>query len=376
MKKALAVFAFFAATVCALNAQTVATPASDSRITYIGRTLSEGDNVSFDWSATTVKVSFTGTYLAMKASDTHKDYFDVWMDKTTDQTPDKVISTFGKDSTIVLFSEADFKDAKGRISKAAAGAHNVIIRKRTEGEQGKTTISAFLTKGELIQAEGLKSRMIEFVGDSYTCGYGTESHDKNDPFTPETENSNLTYAAIIARYFDADHITVAHSGQGMARNFGDFNQGYCMPERYLQTFDMDKNVIWDASKSAFKPAMTVIYLCTNDFCLDKQPSMGAFTRQYIKLIKQIKSNYGENHPILCIAGRADLEMTDYIRAVVEKCGYMDVAMMTLSGFVNDFDSDLGASWHPNYVGQQKKAYAIIPYISTLTGWSLEDKPVK
>ena len=45
------------------------TPASDSRVTYVGRTLKEKDNVSFDWTGVYVRIRFEGTYLAMKASD-------------------------------------------------------------------------------------------------------------------------------------------------------------------------------------------------------------------------------------------------------------------------------------------------------------------
>ena len=46
------------------------------------------------------------------------------------------------------------------------------------------------------------------------------------------------------------------------------------------------------------------------------------------------------------------------------------------GEVHNNDSDLGASWHPNYTGHLKKAYTLIPVISTLTGWPMETKPVE
>ena len=51
----------------------VTVPASDSRITYVGRTLTEADDVSFDWSSVYAKISFQGDYLAVRASDTGKD---------------------------------------------------------------------------------------------------------------------------------------------------------------------------------------------------------------------------------------------------------------------------------------------------------------
>ena len=50
----------------------------------------------------------------------------------------------------------------------------------------------------------------------------------------------------MARYFNADQIVVAHSGMGIVRNYNSKFTDYCMPERYLQTFDSDKDVNWDA----------------------------------------------------------------------------------------------------------------------------------
>ncbi len=39
-------------------------------------------------------------------------------------------------------------------------------------------------------------------------------------------------------------------------------------------------------------------------------------------------------------------------------------------------SNLGADDHPNYLGHQKIAMNLIPTISTIMNWRLEDKTVK
>jgi hypothetical protein len=49
--------------------------------------------------------------------------------------------------------------------------------------------------------------------------------------------------------------------------------------------------------------------------------------------------------------------------------------MQLNERVHNDEDELGASWHPNYKGQKKVAMSLIPYISTLTGWPLEEKAV-
>jgi hypothetical protein len=67
---------------------------------------------------------------------------------------------------------------------------------------------------------------------------------------------------------------------------------------------------------------------------------------------------------------------DYIRSAVVASGLKNVAYMTVSRFAHNYEDDLGASWHPNYQGHIKVASCMIPYISTLTGWKMEDKIYK
>ena len=348
--------------------------AADSRVTWVGRTLVSGGSVSFDWSATYARISFDGEYLAFKASDTHKNYYNVWIDRPMSAEPDKVVAVEGREKTIVLAKKDDFKALYGR---KRPDTHTVIIQKRSEGEQGVTTVREFVCDGELVQAEPLKARRIEFVGDSYTCGYGSENSVSADPFKPETESSSKAYGAIIARYFDADYVTVSHSGQGIVRNYNDAGPESNMAVRYGQTFDTDKDTAWDASRSGFSPALTVIYLGTNDFSVNKQPTYNAFRRNYLRLLRQVKDNYGEDHPVICVSSKVDDGLFDYVREIVKTCGLRNV---TYCGFFNgvhyDDDRELGASWHPNYKAHKKLAYALIPYIATAAGWELEDRIVE
>ena len=222
----------------------------------------------------------------------------------------------------------------------------------------------------------MRERVIEFVGDSYTCGYGTLSDSATDPFTPETEDCNRTYAAVIARHFGADYWLVAHSGLGVARNYADRVPGWGMPERYLQTFDERREPAWSAEKYGIKPALTVIYLATNDMSSHKQPTREAFVNNYLTLIRRIKDNYGADHPVLCVVPKGRDLMFDYIKAAMLACQMKNVTYMVLTSSVHANEGELGASYHPNWRGQLKKAYAIIPYVSTLTGWPLEEEPLR
>jgi lysophospholipase L1-like esterase len=147
-----------------------------------------------------------------------------------------------------------------------------------------------------------------------------------------------------------------------------------MPQRYLQTFDLAKEPAWGFEGK--KPDITVIYLGTNDFSTNRQPAFSAFQEGYIRLLKAVKEHYGEGHPILCVAPMHSPDHHDYIRRVVESCGLPNVFYAGLPAQVHDNEADLGASWHPNYRGHLKKAYSLIPVVSTLTGWPMESKPVE
>ena len=360
-------------------------PAADSRVTFVGRTLVENGDVSFDWTGVYFRIAFTGKSLSMRASDikwdtttemaaTRHNYFNVWIDAPMSAEPHRIIEVASMDTIIELIDPVYLKNSRVKV-------HQVIVQKRTEGEQGKTIIHEFATdaKGQFLQAEPIRKRQLEFIGASYDCGYGVDDSSRLAKFTPETENASRSFPAIISRYFDADYVVVAHSGMGAARNYNSKFDGYHMPDRYLQTFDMDsaQDTRWNAAESDIRPALTLIYLGGNDFSVSLQPSYEKFRDGYYRLIRYIKDNYGEDHPVLCVSSKAHSTLLDYMRDMVKFCPMSNVHFMACCPSLHlSTAEDLGASMHPNYIGHQKFSYAYIPYVATITGWGLQDNPVK
>ena len=384
MKKIIfsAIIGLIALSPLRLKAETI--PATDSRVTFVGRTAVDGTSVSFDWTATYFRVAFSGKSLTMKASDLKvgaadeaaaaklHNYYAVWIDSPTSTTPHRIIEVKPGENIIELVDPAYLK-------KSRRSVHEVVVQKRTEGEQGRTTVYEFSTDGQFMQAEPLRPRQLEFIGDSYTCGYGIDAPTKEEKFSPETENASRSYAAIVSRYFGADYIAVAHSGMGIARNYNSKFPKWHMPDRYLQTFDMDSTQAtrWNAAAYAFKPAMTVVYLGPNDFSVSMQPKYESYRDNYYRLIKSIKANYGEEHPVLCVAAKSHEYLGEYVREMAKNCGMKNVNYLVYCPAQhNHTNEDLGADVHPNYNGQKKKAYSIIPYIATITGWGLQDAIVE
>ena len=364
-------FLFFAASILlSLSVQAETIPATDARVTFVGRALKSDGSLTFDFPASYFRVAFTGKSLSMRVSDSKRDFFAVWIDCPTSAEPTRIVEVKGNDTIIPLILPEDVKRSKVK-------EHQVFIQKRTEAGCGKATVHAFITDGRFVQAPAMKERQIEFIGDSYTCGYGVDALSRKDPFTDETENASRTYASIVARYFDADYMAIAHSGRGICRNAGSNIPWEVMTDIYQYTIDRDSTTRWSVSESAFRPDITVIYLGTNDFSSYMMPDFNKFRKGYLRLLSYVKANYGADHPVLCVASKTSDYQFMYVRDVVNNCGLTNVHYL---GYFpaqhHSTDEDLGAGWHPNYNGQQKVAYSIIPYIATITGWGLQDMPVK
>ncbi len=351
--------------LCCANIGATTIPGSDYKVRYIGRTLTEGSKVSFDWSGTTVRIRFSGTCLKLFCTQEGSDWFNVWIDKAPVAKEDSKFKTETGEQTVTV------------CSGLRRGSHEVIIQKRTEGEQGCITVNGFETDGSFLAPGEPNLRNIEFIGDSYTCGYGTEAAGREEPFRPEEENCNLAYAGIIGRYFDANVTLVSHSGRGIVRNYGDYNPESTMTDKYSQVFDQHRQEIsWDASESEYTPDIVVIYLGTNDFSTGRQPSLESWCTRYRELIGKVRSNYGNLVPILCVASKASPLLGQYVETAASQCGYPGVHWTSIQDDAHNDGSDLGASWHPNYSGHRKVASCIIPYISTLTGWDMPFKTIE
>lgn len=380
MKKLLLSFTII---LLAISASAEVIPASDARLTFVGRTHMQGTSVAFDWTGVYCRIAFSGKSLTMRATDIKPDadpaaaakkhtYFNVWIDAPMSAEPHRIIEVAGNDSIYELIDPQYLKSSKIK-------QHHVTIQKRTEGEQGKVIIHEFATdaKGSFLAAEPLRERQMEFIGASYDCGYGVEDTSRLAKFSPETENASRSFPAILARYFNADHMVIAHSGMGAARNYNSKFAGYHMPDRYLQTFDEDSTIRWSPEGTGMKPDISVIYLGGNDFSVSLQPSYAKFRDGYYRLIRSIKDYYGEDHPVLCVSSKSHSTLLDYMREMVNTCPMPNVHFLaTLPALYLNTDEDLGANFHPNYIGHQKFAYAYIPYIATITGWGLQDNPVK
>lgn len=338
--------------------------ADSTAVRYVGRTEVQpgGNDVKFDWSGVYVETKLDGRELKLRLSDTKRSYFDV----IVDGKPAGKFRAEGVD-TIVTVAEG-----------LSRGEHDVVIRKRTEGETGMTTFHEFLLpRGGKLTATKPRDRFIEIIGNSLSAGFGTEGLDRSEPFTPENENCNLAYSTIIPRFFDADYAIIAHSGRGAVRNYGDTVRvsEISMRHKFMQTFDEDTLSRWDFS--AYRPDLVIVNLGANDFSTEPHPYRSEFVGAYAEILNNLFDKYGDDLKVLCVIPYAiSAPVEEYYTEAIAKVGKPGIHLIRMPVDYINSTTDRGAVWHPNYNGQKKMSMLMIPYVSTIMDWPMESKSVE
>lgn len=324
--------------------------ATDPSVRFVGRVQClDNGCVRYDWVGTYAETSFTGSSISAKIADEGDSWYNVYIDGNWKSK----IHVTGKTPHEVLLA----KDL-------AKGFHRLTLQKCTEGEYGMGTLYSFTAKGNAaFKPAEARKMMIEFIGDSYSCGYGVDGANKNEHFKLSTEDCSKAYDCLIAKHFDADYCLVAHSGMGVVRNYNG-KKMRTMSQRYPLLFDNHDSIAYDFK--AYCPNLVIINLGTNDFSVNGAPA--DFVTGYVALINTVRSHY-PNVPVLCVTPHS---ANTYLLAAMKELrhavsGMKDVVVaQPMPGVVVE-NRDLGSDWHPNWKGQRKIAMTLIPLVASMIG---------
>lgn len=349
----------FATSHAQSSSEPVVIPASHPNISYIGRvSFTNPESPCFTYPGVQIRARFQGTSLSMRVKP-NSGYFMVEIDK---QEPFKVASL--ENDSVVLLAD-NLTDA----------LHDVTISLAYEGYQRRPEFRGFiLNPGKTLpEAPVLPQRKIEFIGNSITCGFGTEVTDPNAPFKDETENHYYTYAAATARALHAQSLVVARSGIGIYRNYNGPKTGNpdCMPAMYTQTLFTDSTEVWDFNR--YTPDVVCVNLGTND--VSTQPYDTQLLEQgYRSFLKTLRGYYPKAKIILLsgcmLNGKPLADVQTALNRVAEEAkaaGDKQVYRFDLTP--TDGSLGYGACWHPSKAQQYKGAGELTPFIRTITGWN-------
>ena len=186
--------------------------ADDPNIQYTGRIdFTNPKAPVYTFPGVSISAKFTGTAISADIKDyaaggsTSTNYYNVYID-----------NQFVK-SLKVLSSTTNYL----LVSNLSNGTHTILLTKRTESSVGKSSFKGFYTEGaSLLTPDPKPIRKIEFIGDSWTCGYGNEysGAGANTGFTSANEDNYSAWGAITSRRLNAQYHCTAYSGRGLYRN--------------------------------------------------------------------------------------------------------------------------------------------------------------
>jgi lysophospholipase L1-like esterase len=209
------------------------TQGADPGLKFVGRfDLRDPNNVRFDWSGNQIVARFEGSQISVRMEAVQSD---VLFSAVVDGGAPREIQVYVNKGGIQVPQSYLLFDNLG------PGPHELVLHRDTEAQSGVTIFHGFDFGGGRLLPPVPKTRRIELIGDSITCGYGNEGQNATCPFdvevrrsgdctsvdnptcqivrVPLTENNYLAYGSLVGRRFDADVSTLCWSGKGVERNY-------------------------------------------------------------------------------------------------------------------------------------------------------------
>ncbi len=249
---------------------------------WVGRVdLTDAQHPRFSWSGTGFVASFSGTSLSIQINSSGAFIFKPVVDGTAGAT----LTIPGGLQTASV------------ASGLGAGMHTVELYRQTEGSQGDSQLMGITVGGgALATPPAAPARLIEVIGDSISCGYGTLGTLSDSDCFP-TESAWDTYEAVAARALGADVSTIAMSGQGAYRNYGG-DMTNTLPMVYTRALTNDASPAWDFRTQA---QAVIVNLGTNDISNGKGDPGTPFETAYTGLLASVRGKY-PGALIVCIIG--------------------------------------------------------------------------
>lgn len=259
--------------------------------------------------------------------------------------------------------------------------HRIKIVKLTENFRTCLGLTGFAMDGELLPFSPEKKEVIEFIGDSITCGFGNDTADMDHEFEASEEDGWMTHGAITARSLNLEPRFISVSGIAVS---GGFPGSYTMPDLYPYTDRVleeklakargIENPTLQVFDFAAKPAkFVVLNLGTNDASLvyfnpDHAAATRHFEEAYTQFVKDIRRLNGPDTTIVCALGAMDYYLYDNICRIVDaiKAETGDEKIVTLKyNKMMGRGPDVGACGHPSVYRQKKMAEDLIALLKTL-----------
>lgn len=252
------------------------------------------------------------------------------------------------------------------------GRHVVRLEKSSETQATTGSFEGFFvpSSSNALPAPSY-ARRIEFIGDSYTVGYGNISRGQvcTSDDVRDTTDTSLAWGPTVAKHFGAAYRINAYSGRGMVRNYNGLAVGDTLP--YLYKFSLfDHSVA--ASDDGWTPDVVVVGLGTNDFSTQlnagekwktRDELHADYVRTYADFIKSLRAKYPGAHIILMAPDNNNGETAENMKAaaaLAQSEGIGDLETVVFNGL--DW---MACHYHPSLKDEAVLSNLVIERISHL-----------
>ncbi|MFI5843276.1 SGNH/GDSL hydrolase family protein [Catenuloplanes sp. NPDC051500] len=314
-----------------------------------GRVVADGGVLRYSWPGVYFEGRFRGTGVGIVLDDAANDY-DVAVDGVTV-------------ATLVMPGAVTH-----RVDGLTPGTHTVRVVKRTESPWASGAFKGFT--GDILPAPRARPRQIEFIGDSYTAGYGNESttRDCTGDEVNRTTNADRSFGALSARTLGADYQLNAFSGRGMVRNYNGGEPGTSYRTYYDRALLAVNGDVWARPRS-WRPQLVVVGLGINDFSTAINPGepwtpesrATAYREAYHGFLDLLRARYGERAVIVVSSTDGAPGFAEEAARVVSERADL-VRLWHYPGEGLDYG---GCHWHPSLADHRLIAERLLTFVDGL-----------
>lgn len=327
-------------------------PADHPSIQYTGRIDFSNPKLPRFWQpGVYITIQFAGNYCELIVNDEilwgkNHNYLEIVVDGI-----EKRIQTKSAHDTIVV--------AEG----LNAGIHSLTVCKNTEANIGYLELVGFRCQ-QLVKPSAKPLRKIEYIGNSITCGTGSDQSQIpcGKGVWQDQHNAYLSYGSITARSLKAQYHLSSVSGIGLMHSC--CNMDIIMPPVFDKISMRNNAISWNFKR--YQPDVVTICLGQNDGIQDSV----LFCNHYISFIKQLRGYYPYAHFILLTSPMADASLAVFMKktltAVKKRMHSSGDKKVSTYFFSKQFSS--GCDSHPSLDEHQLIANELTGAIKKIMHW--------
>ncbi|MDO3387252.1 GDSL-type esterase/lipase family protein [Gilvimarinus sp. SDUM040013] len=318
-----------------------------AKLRMMGRfEVTPSQKASFTWPGSTIEFNFYGTEASIEMSSEQRVRFQLTLDG---------------------LSRDLWLEPGTRLIQLAQGLplteHTVRLTRLAESFSGVTALQGLPeVDGRLLAPPPASGRRLLVIGDSITAGYGVEGESKDCSYSQDTSNPTQAYAGLAAAELAADIHTIAWSGIGVWRSYGEeVPSAPTIGERRRLTLADNFSTIWPVAK--YQPDAVVVTIGTNDFWQGSAPGYQAGMQA---LVDALQKDY-VGAPIYLVAspmlsGEVRTDQISQLQALADE----QIQVLDLGRI--EADDGFGCDWHPNVVTNQRMANNLVAKLKQDLQW--------